>query len=130
MRNKGGSCILFVHPSQSAAQQPWHGTLPDHCPAGCGIWVSPAVAAYVDNFSGGNGDLAVPDAVEDLLVSPTRIISDRNNARILTNDVLGDGLTKTAHLVSSTANGILNLAEDGSFSYGPNLDFNGSGHIC
>ena len=93
---------------------------------GAGIWVSPAVAAYVDNFSGGNVILAAPDAVEDSYFANEDHLLTVTTPGILTNDVLGDGSTKTAHLVSSTANGILTLAEDGSFTYGPNLDFNGA----
>ncbi|HXV64356.1 MAG TPA: Ig-like domain-containing protein [Vicinamibacteria bacterium] len=45
---------------------------------------------------------------------------------VLNNDSDGDGHSLTAVLDVGPANGSLNLAADGSFTYTPNLDFNGT----
>jgi VCBS repeat-containing protein len=45
---------------------------------------------------------------------------------VLGNDADVDSGTLTARLVSSTANGVLTLREDGSFSYTPNQGFSGT----
>ncbi len=47
-------------------------------------------------------------------------------AGVLANDTDADGDSLTATLVSGPANGTLTLNPDGSFSYTPNADFNGS----
>lgn len=44
---------------------------------------------------------------------------------ILSNDRDADGDVITVQLVDNVANGVLNLASDGSFTYAPNTDFNG-----
>jgi len=45
---------------------------------------------------------------------------------VLGNDTDADGVTLTAELVSSTANGVLTFNEDGSFVYTPNEGFSGT----
>jgi predicted extracellular nuclease len=45
---------------------------------------------------------------------------------VLSNDLDKNGDALTVALVSSTSNGLLILNSDGSFSYSPNLNFNGS----
>ena len=47
-------------------------------------------------------------------------------AGVLTNDTDVDGPAQTAVLVTTTANGALTLNADGSFTYAPNLNFNGT----
>jgi len=48
------------------------------------------------------------------------------NAGVLANDYDPDGDTLTASLLNGPANGTLHLNADGSFTYTPNLDFNGT----
>ena len=63
--------------------------------------------------------VAVPDGVsgnEDTVIA----------GNVLANDTDADGNTLTARLVSGPANGVLNLNADGSFSYTPTADWNGS----
>ncbi|WP_415794929.1 Ig-like domain-containing protein, partial [Mycolicibacterium frederiksbergense] len=45
---------------------------------------------------------------------------------VLTNDSDADGSTLTATLVTGPANGTLTLNADGSFTYTPDADFNGT----
>ena len=45
---------------------------------------------------------------------------------VLGNDTDADGVTLTAELVSSTANGVLTFNQDGSFAYTPNEGFSGA----
>ena len=45
---------------------------------------------------------------------------------VLTNDTDVDDDTLTAVLESGPSNGTLSLADDGSFTYTPNANFNGS----
>ena len=64
-----------------------------------------------------------PVAVEDSIATGE---DTPVNGNVLANDTDVDGGALTATLVGSTANGVLVLNPDGSFSYTPNLDFSGT----
>ena len=62
MRNKGGSSFFSFIDRNPRLSSRGMALFLIIALLGAGIWVSPAVAAYVDNFSGGNVILAVPDS--------------------------------------------------------------------
>lgn len=89
---------------------------------------------FIYEVSDGNGGTAVadvcieviahepPDAVDDSAQTEYETAVDGN---VLTNDTDPDGDTLVATLVTSTTNGTVTLAEDGSFTYTPDARFSG-----
>ena len=67
-----------------------------------------------------------PVASEDGYSIDEDAVLDVATAGVLANDSDADGNPMTSVLVSDAANGVLTLNADGSFSYTPNADFNGS----
>ena len=67
-----------------------------------------------------------PVAVDDGYSVAEDAVLDVDAAGVLANDSDADGNPMTSVLVTDTANGVLTLNADGSFSYTPNADFNGS----
>ncbi len=68
----------------------------------------------------------VPVAVNDnyLIESAGTLVVSAANG-VLANDSDGDGQTLTATLVDGPSNGVLDLNDDGSFTYTPNVGFSG-----
>jgi VCBS repeat-containing protein len=68
-----------------------------------------------------------PEAVNDAYtVAEDQLLTVLVAQGVVTNDLDQDGDTVSAVLVSTTANGTLVLNGDGSFTYAPNLNFNGT----
>lgn len=68
---------------------------------------------------------AAPVATGESYTFPEDAFVDVVAPGVLRNDTDADGDALTAVLVSTTANGELNLAADGSFTYRPNENYNG-----
>ncbi|MDF0599064.1 Ig-like domain-containing protein, partial [Psychromarinibacter halotolerans] len=68
-----------------------------------------------------------PVATDDSYALNEDVFSGANLAGgVLANDTDADGDPLTVSLVSGTSNGTLNLNPDGSFTYNPDADFNGT----
>ncbi len=127
----------------SIANQPQHGTVTLNAD-GSFVYTPEANFNGVDGFSymasDGTGSSEVasvtisvnavndaPAGVADVYATDedTALTIDAA-AGVLANDTDADGDPLTATLVTGTANGTLTLNADGSFSYTPNADFNGT----
>jgi large repetitive protein len=68
-----------------------------------------------------------PDAVDDSYsVDEDGVLGVALSDGVLANDTVADGLTLSATLITGPAHGTLTLGEDGSLTYVPNADFNGT----
>jgi VCBS repeat-containing protein len=67
-----------------------------------------------------------PVAVADGYSTNEDTLLSISAAGVLGNDTDVESNPLTAHLVSGTTHGVLNLSTDGSFTYAPDLNFNGS----
>ena len=93
--------------------------------AAAGLWVSPAVAAYIDIFNS-SVLLAVPAAVDDFYAATEDTDLVIPAPGVLDNDSDSDADPMTAVLDDDAVHGTLLLNTDGSFNYAPDPNFNGA----